>query len=68
MMNVLLPLLKKTTFLFHIKEENITVQDFDPTDYIYVMDSSNYDDVMQLAAPEHQEEVKMILNYSQVKM
>ncbi len=38
-------------------------KDFDNYDYIYVMDSSNYDDVIQLAPTlEHQKKVKMILN------
>ena len=37
--------------------------DFDTFDYIYVMDSSNYSDVLELAkTQEHKEKVQMILN------
>ncbi len=37
--------------------------DFDDFDYIYVMDSTNYNDVMRMAkTPGHQAKVKMILN------
>lgn len=37
--------------------------DFDAFDYIYVMDSTNYDDVLRMAqTPEHKAKVKMILN------
>jgi protein-tyrosine phosphatase len=37
--------------------------DFDEFDYIYVMDSSNYRDVIQLAkTPEHKNKVHLILN------
>ncbi len=37
--------------------------DFDAFDYIYVMDSTNYNDVIRLAqTPEHKAKVKMILN------
>jgi len=37
--------------------------DFDEFDYIYVMDNSNYNDVIHLAkTPEHKEKVQLILN------
>ena len=37
--------------------------DFDAFDYIYVMDSSNYRDVLQLAkTQDHKDKVQMILN------
>jgi protein-tyrosine phosphatase len=37
--------------------------DFDEFDYIYVMDNSNYRDVIQLAkTPEHKNKVHLILN------
>ncbi|KQO31681.1 protein tyrosine phosphatase [Flavobacterium sp. Leaf82] len=37
--------------------------DFDEFDYIYVMDSSNYRDVINLAkTPEHKNKVQLILN------
>lgn len=37
--------------------------DFDAFDYIYVMDNSNYDNVIQLAEKqEHKEKVKLILD------
>lgn len=37
--------------------------DFDTFDYIYVMDSSNYSDVLELAkTQDHKEKVQMILN------
>jgi protein-tyrosine phosphatase len=40
-----------------------TINDFDTFDYIYVMDISNYQDVMQLAdGPEQKSKVKLILN------
>lgn len=39
------------------------IADFDAFDYIYVMDNSNYDDVIQLAKNEDQKnKVKMILD------
>jgi protein-tyrosine phosphatase len=51
---------KKKAFYFTSKG-NISIKDFETYDYIYVMDNSNYDDVVQLAAnPEHQK-VTMIL-------
>lgn len=37
--------------------------DFDKFDYIYVMDNSNYSDVIDLAkTPEHKSKVRLILN------
>ncbi|WP_091142342.1 low molecular weight protein-tyrosine-phosphatase [Flavobacterium caeni] len=37
--------------------------DFDDFDYIYVMDATNFDDVVRMAkTPEHKAKVKMILN------
>ncbi|MFT3793919.1 low molecular weight protein-tyrosine-phosphatase [Flavobacterium sp.] len=40
-----------------------SVSDFDAFDYIYVMDSTNYDDVLRMAkSDEHKAKVKMILN------
>jgi protein-tyrosine phosphatase len=45
------------------KGRQFTSNDFDYFDYIYVMDSSNYDDVIELAKNEAQKEkVEMILN------
>jgi len=39
------------------------IQDFDEFDYIYTMDSTNYDDVIRLAKTDAQKaKVKMILN------
>jgi protein-tyrosine phosphatase len=39
------------------------ITDFDEFDYIYVMDSSNYSDVIHLAkTPEHKNKVQLILN------
>ena len=39
------------------------VADFDSSDYIYVMDSNNYDDVVKLArTDDHRKKVKMILD------
>ena len=41
----------------------ITISDFTDFDYIYVMDSSNYQDVMQIAETgEQQKKVQLILN------
>jgi len=45
------------------KGRQFKTADFDEFDYIYVMDSSNYRDVMQLAkTPEHKNKVHLILN------
>jgi len=45
------------------KARQFTPNDFDYFDYIYVMDSSNYDDVIYLAKNEiHKSKVDMILN------
>ena len=45
------------------KARLFTTRDFEDFDYIYVMDSSNYDDVIQLAKNEDQKnKVDMILN------
>jgi len=45
------------------KARQFTAQDFDDFDYIYVMDSSNYDNVIDLAKNEtHKNKVDMILN------
>lgn len=45
------------------KGRQIKSADFDEFDYIYVMDSSNFRDVVQLAkTPEHKKKVRMILN------
>jgi protein-tyrosine phosphatase len=46
------------------KARQFSPDDFDYFDYIYVMDSSNYDDVIELAKNEnHKNKVEMILNY-----
>jgi len=45
------------------KGRQFKTADFDEFDYIYVMDSSNYRDVIQLAkTPEHKNKVHLILN------
>ena len=45
------------------KGRQFKTTDFDEFDYIYVMDSSNYRDVIQLAkTPEHKNKVHLILN------
>ncbi|HMI07460.1 MAG TPA: low molecular weight protein-tyrosine-phosphatase [Flavobacterium sp.] len=45
------------------KGKLFSVKDFDEFDYIYVMDSTNYDDVMRMAKTDAQKsKVKMILN------
>ncbi len=45
------------------KGRQFSISDFDEADYIYVMDSQNYKDVMMLAATEsHRNKVKMILD------
>lgn len=47
----------------HQKGRQFKKADFDNFDYIYVMDRSNYRDVLELAKkPEHTAKVKMILN------
>ena len=45
------------------KGRQFKISDFDEFDYIYVMDNSNYRDIMQLAkTPEHKSKVNLILN------
>ncbi len=45
------------------KGRQLTTSDFDTFDYIYVMDNSNYRDVIQLANnPKQSEKVQLILN------
>ena len=45
------------------KGRQFKTADYDEFDYIYVMDSSNYRDVIQLAkTPEHKNKVHLILN------
>ena len=45
------------------KGRQFTKSDFDAFDYIYVMDNSNYQDVMQLSDNKsHNEKVQLILN------
>jgi len=45
------------------KARQFTSKDFDEFDYIYVMDNSNYDDVIELAkTEEHKKKVQLILN------
>ena len=45
------------------KGRQFKTSDFDEFDYIYVMDNSNYRDVLQLAkTPEHKNKVHLILN------
>lgn len=45
------------------KGRQFKTADFDEFDYIYVMDSSNYRDVIQLAkTPEHKNKIHLILN------
>lgn len=45
------------------KGRQFSVSDFDAFDYIYVMDNSNYNDVISLSKkPEHREKVQLILN------
>jgi protein-tyrosine phosphatase len=46
------------------KARQFTSRDFDDFDYIYVMDNSNYDDVIELAKKEeHKQKVQLILDY-----
>jgi len=48
----------------HQKARQFSSKDFDEFDYIYVMDSSNYDNVIELAKSEaHKAKVDMILNH-----
>src|SRR4051812_15240990 len=45
------------------KGRQFKISDFDEFDYIYVMDNSNYRDVIHLAkTPEHKNKVHLILN------
>lgn len=46
------------------KGRQFTSKDFDEFDYIFVMDSSNYDNVIELAKSDlHKTKVEMILNH-----
>jgi protein-tyrosine phosphatase len=54
---------KNTLDISKQKGRQFTVADFDEFDYIYVMDSSNYQDVIALSKnDEHTKKVKLILN------
>jgi len=45
------------------KARQFTARDFDEFDYIYVMDNTNFDDVIELAKSEdHKKKVQLILN------
>lgn len=45
------------------KGRQFATRDFDSFDYIYVMDNSNYNDVLALSKnPEHRKKVQLILN------
>lgn len=45
------------------KGRQISIHDFEQFDYIYVMDNSNYQDVIRLTDnPEHHQKVQLILN------
>jgi protein-tyrosine phosphatase len=45
------------------KGRQFSKSDFDSFDYIYVMDNSNYDDVIELAeSQEHKQKVQLILD------
>ncbi len=45
------------------KARHFTSKDFDTFDYIFVMDNSNYDDVVFLAkTEEHKQKVQLVLN------
>lgn len=45
------------------KGRQISIHDFEQFDYIYVMDNSNYQDVIRLTNnPEHHQKVQLILN------
>jgi protein-tyrosine phosphatase len=55
--------LKNGVDLTNQKGRQIQIADFDTFDYIYVMDKSNYDDVVALAKTEaHKKKVQLILN------
>ena len=46
------------------RARQFSTKDFDTYDYIFVMDSSNYSDVIQLAKNEaHKQKVELILNH-----
>ena len=54
---------KNKTNISTQKGRQFSVADFDAFDYIYVMDSSNYNDVVELAkTQDHRDKVQMILN------
>lgn len=45
------------------KGRQFSTTDFDTFDYIYVMDNSNYNDVIELVTnPDHKQKVQLILN------
>ena len=54
---------KNKVSISHQKGRQFSKSDFDSFDYIYVMDHTNYEDVLQLAENEEQKDkVKLILN------
>ena len=47
----------------HQKGRQFAIRDFETFDYIYVMDNSNYNDIIHLAkTPEQRNKVQLILN------
>ncbi|MBP6759933.1 MAG: low molecular weight phosphotyrosine protein phosphatase [Flavobacterium sp.] len=54
---------KNNIDISHQKGRQFAIRDFDAFDYIYVMDNSNYNDVVFLAKnPEQKNKVQLILN------
>ncbi|MBP2284389.1 protein-tyrosine phosphatase [Flavobacterium sp. CG_23.5] len=54
---------KNRVFISHQKGRQFSKSDFDSFDYIYVMDHTNYQDVLELAENnEQKDKVKLILN------
>ena len=54
---------KKGLDISNQKARRFTSRDFDEFDYIFVMDNSNYDDVIKLAGNDgHKRKVQLILN------
>ncbi|MCB9196051.1 MAG: low molecular weight phosphotyrosine protein phosphatase [Flavobacteriales bacterium] len=57
--------LRKGLDISHQRSRQITKQDLRDFDLIYVMDQSNYNNVLRIASEDQYDKVKMIMNESQ---
>ena len=47
-----------------IKARQVTVKDLIRSDYVLAMDSSNYNDLLAICPPEHQNKIKLLMSYA----